>query len=86
MKPMSAADLKNASGEVVRTLRRGESILLTFRGHPIGTIRPIEDESADTPPVAPFEKAWAEIEQQLESSEPRYDSWKDAEDQSRGRR
>ena len=34
MKPMSARELKNSTGDVIRTLRRGESILLTFRGKP----------------------------------------------------
>jgi antitoxin (DNA-binding transcriptional repressor) of toxin-antitoxin stability system len=85
MKPMSARDLKNATGEVVRTLRRGESILLTFRGKPLGTIKPIGADDVDTAAVAPFEEAWAQIEQQLKDSSPRFATWKEAEDHSRGR-
>jgi len=38
---MTARDLKNATGEVVRALRKGETILLTFRGRPLGTIEPL---------------------------------------------
>lgn len=85
MKPMTARDLKNATGEVVRALRRGESILLTFRGKPLGTIRPIRDDDAISA-VQPFEDAWPEIERELKRTKPRFASWRDAEDASRGRR
>ena len=85
MKPMSARDLKNSTGEVVRTLRRGESILLTFRGRPLGTIEPMRPDTRDVPAIQPYEEAWASIETQLRRSTPRFSSWKDAEDESRGR-
>jgi antitoxin (DNA-binding transcriptional repressor) of toxin-antitoxin stability system len=86
MKPMTARDLKNSTGEVVRTLRRGESILLTFRGKALGTIEPLRPERSEGPPILPYEQAWAEIEGQLRQSPPRFASWQDAEDHSRGRR
>jgi antitoxin (DNA-binding transcriptional repressor) of toxin-antitoxin stability system len=84
--PMSARDLKNSTGEVVRTLRRGGSILLTFRGKPLGTIEPLRSEDKDPPTAVPFEEAWAQVEAELERSEPRFASWRQAEDASRGRR
>ncbi len=81
---MSARDLKNSTGEVVRTLRRGESILLTFRGKPLARIEPVSpDEAVATPS---YEDAWAEIEKELAGSAPRFGSWREAEDHSRGRR
>ena len=86
MKPMTARDLKNSTGEVVRTLRRGESILLTFRGKAVGTIEPLRADAAQPPPIPPYADAWAQIEAQLKRSTPRFASWKDAEDESRGRR
>lgn len=86
MKPMTARDLKNSTGDVVRTLRRGESILLTFRGRPLGTIEPLRPDRQHAPPIRPYEDAWAEIEAELRHSKPRFASWRDAEDQSRGRR
>lgn len=86
MKPMTARELKNATGEVVRTLRRGESILLTFRGKALGTIEPVRPDEARSRVVPPYAEAWAEIESQLRRSRPRFDSWKEAEDQTRGRR
>lgn len=86
MKPMTARELKNSTGEVVRTLRRGESILLTFRGKALGTIAPLGPESGRVPSIPPYQEAWAEIEAQLRRSKPHFASWKEAEDESRGRR
>ena len=86
MKPMTARDLKNSTGAVVRALRRGESILLTFRGRPLGTIAPLRADDGETPAIRPYEEAWAEIESQLKRSKPRFVSWREAEDESRGRR
>ena len=85
MKPMTARELKNSTGEVVRTLRRGESILLTFRGKALGTIEPLRPESGGGPSILPYEQAWTEIEAQLRRSRPRFASWQEAEDQGRGR-
>ena len=85
MKPMTARDLKNSTGEVVRTLRRGESILLTFRGKPVGTIAPLGTDDRKASLVRPYEEAWADIEGQLKRSKPRFRSWEKAEDESRGR-
>lgn len=86
MKPMTARDLKNSTGEVVRTLRRGESVLLTFRGKPLATIVPLRDDEHETASIRPYEEAWGQIETQLRRSKPRFASWREAEDQSRGRR
>lgn len=86
MKPMTARELKNSTGEVVRALRRGESILLTFRGKALGTIEPLRRDRVDEPSVLPYEQAWAEIEAQLRQSRPRFVSWQDAEEHSRGRK
>lgn len=85
MKPMTARELKNSTGEVVRTLRRGESILLTFRGKALGTIEPLR-EGGDAPTIMPYEEAWAEIESQLGRSRPHFATWQEAEEHSRGRR
>ncbi len=86
MKPMTARDLKNSTGDVVRSLRRGESILLTFRGKPLGTIVPLRAGDQEVASIRPYEEAWADIERQLRRSEPHFPSWKEAENTSRGRR
>lgn len=86
MKAMTARDLKNSTGEVVRTLRRGESILLTFRGKALGTIEPLRADDEHATGIPAYEDAWAEIEAQLKRSTPRFASWQEAEGQNRGRR
>jgi antitoxin (DNA-binding transcriptional repressor) of toxin-antitoxin stability system len=83
---MTARELKNATGDVVRTLRQGGSILLTFRGKALGTIEPVRPDQEQSAAVLPFDEAWAEIEAQLEASPPAFPSWQEAEDHSRGRR
>ena len=83
---MTAKELKNSTGEVVRTLRRGGSILLTFRGKALGTIDPVRPDEPQETAVLPFEEAWADIEAQLKRSASHFASWQDAEDYSRGRR
>jgi prevent-host-death family protein len=86
MKPMTARDLKNSTGDVVRTLRRGESILLTWRGKPLGTIVPLGTGDRERLRIRPYEEAWADIETQLGKTKARFHSWREAEDESRGRR
>lgn len=86
MKAMTARDLKNSTGEVVRTLRRGETVLLTFRGKPLGTIVPLRVGGREVPSIRAYEEAWDAIEKQLRRSKPRFPSWREAEDHSRGRR
>jgi len=83
---MTARDLKNSTGEVVRALRRGESLLLTFRGKPLGTIAPLTPHDSERSAVPAYDEAWAEIERQLGRTEPRFATWQDAEDYTRGRR
>ena len=85
MKSMSMRELRNSTGEVFRMLRRGETILLTFRGKAFGTIGPLCPDSGEARAILPFEHAWAEIEAQLRQSRPRFASWQKADDQSRGR-
>jgi antitoxin (DNA-binding transcriptional repressor) of toxin-antitoxin stability system len=83
---MSAKELKNSTGTVIRTLRRGESILLSFRGKPLGTIEPLRPDADDRPAVRPYEETWPDLEAELQRSAPRFGSWQEAEDESRGRR
>lgn len=85
MKPMTARELKNATGEVVRALRRGETIVLTFRGKALGTIAPLRAEDPDGPSIQAFDETWSRIEEELRGSTPRFASWRQAEDYSRGR-
>lgn len=83
---VTARDLKNATGDVVRAVRRGESVVVTFRGKPLAVIEPLRPDEPGTAAVPAYEEAWAEIERQLERSQSRFGSWQEAEDYTRGRR
>jgi prevent-host-death family protein len=82
MKPMTAHDLKNSTREVVRALKRGESILLTFRGKPLDAIVPLQAGDQEAASIRPFEVAWTEIEAQLRQAKPRFASGQQAEAES----
>ncbi|MBI4615567.1 MAG: type II toxin-antitoxin system prevent-host-death family antitoxin [Planctomycetes bacterium] len=85
MKAVAARELKNRTGDVMRALRRGETLLLTFRGKPVATIIPCGDDRARTLEIQRYEEAWEEIENALRTSAPRFVSWREAEDTTRGR-
>jgi antitoxin (DNA-binding transcriptional repressor) of toxin-antitoxin stability system len=70
----------------VRALRRGESLVLTLRGKPLGRIVPYEAQGAPEAEIRPIETAWQDIEATLRSTRPRYATWRLAEDTARGRR
>jgi prevent-host-death family protein len=85
VRTITARELKDRTGDVVRAVRRGETLLLSFRGKPIATIAPYEPHNAAAPPIRSFEAAWADIERTLLASQPHFPSWREAEDSSRGR-
>ena len=86
MKTLSARDLKNRTGDVLRALRRGDSLVLTFRGKPVGRIVPYAASGAKGMVIRDYEDAWPEIEAALNQSAPEFPTWREAEDRSRGRR
>jgi len=85
VRPMTARELKNQTGEVLRTLRRGEIILLTFRGRPVGTIVPYAAGKEGSAEVRTFEEAMNDLDHKLRTTRPRHRTWREAEDESRGR-
>lgn len=45
MKTMTAKDLKNKTGEVIRTIKQGEEILISYRGKPLAKFMPLRKTS-----------------------------------------
>ncbi len=86
MKTMTAKELKNHTGKVMRSISRGEKIVLTLRGEPTALILPIaETEKKKSVEVRPFQDAWDDIEQTLKASKPRFETWQKALGWSRKR-
>ncbi len=78
MKSVSAKELKNYTGEILRQVGRGEKIPITKRGKPCALLSPVEESQLSILDLRPFEEAWADIEQSLKGTPPHYKTWKEA--------
>lgn len=78
MQSISAKELKNRTGEVLRRVREGEKVLITKRGKPWAILSPVSEEEIPFPDLRPYKEAWADIEKTLSSSPPHYETWEEA--------
>ena len=79
MATITAKQLKQKTGEVIRRVRSGERLTITHRGKPVAVIfPPPEKENNLSGPVRPLEEAWKEIEASLEATEPEFKNWREA--------
>jgi len=74
METVTAKQLKQKTGEVLRRIRSGERLTVTYRGKPIAVIAPLaETQTTDTDSdLRPFEDAWRDIAQILERAESHF--------------
>ena len=77
MRTITAKQLKQKTGEIIKRIRAGERLTLTYRGKPIAIIQPAS-ESARGLQSRPFDEAWQDIEATLSASEPKFSDWKEA--------
>lgn len=86
MKTMTARDLKNHTGDVMRAVSKGEEVVVTLRGTPAALILPyVESKKKESLKIRPFEDAWKDIEKSLKKTEPEYKTWQEAVGWSRKR-
>lgn len=78
MKTMTAKNLKNKTGEAMRTVSRGDKVVVTLRGKPFALISPVTDKSANRDFLRPMEDAWKDIENALKKGRPRFKDSKEA--------
>ena len=45
MKTVTAKELKNRTGEVIKSIKRGEEVLVTYRGKSLGKFVPLQETS-----------------------------------------
>lgn len=86
MGTVTAKQLKQKTGEVIKRIKSGERITLTYRGKPLAVIEPtterdIEERNRVSDPV----KAWQRIESALSSTSPEFKSWREATEWIRNR-
>lgn len=86
MKTMTARDLKNHTGEVMRAIAKREEVVVTFRGRPAAVILPFEETKKKARmEIRPFEEAWEDIEDALKRTKPAFRSWQEGIQWSRKR-
>ena len=86
MGTISAKQLKLKTGEVIRRVKSGERLTLTYRGKPIAIISPPETaEQEIAKNMRPFKEAWNDIEQSLEKAKPEFEGWREATAWARNR-
>jgi len=76
---ITAKQLKLKTGEVLRKVRSGENMTVTYRGKPVAVVAPARAE--DYKPfreLRPFDEAWNDIEEALQKTEPRFGGWREA--------
>ena len=86
MGTVTAKQLKQRTGEIIKRLKSGERFTLTHRGKPVAIIKPSLPEDKSFPPdMRSFDEAWEDIERALEKTKPPFKSWKEATGWARNR-
>jgi prevent-host-death family protein len=86
MGTVTAKQLKQRTGEIIKRLKSGERFTLTHRGKPVAVINPsLSEEKSFSPDLRSFDEAWEDIERTLEKTRPRFKSWKEATEWARNR-
>ena len=86
MGTVSAKQLKQRTGEVIRRVKAGERLTVTYRGKPVAIISPPTTEETKTlEDLRSIEEAWADIEKTLRETKPGFKGWKEATAWSRNR-
>ena len=76
---ITAKQLKQKTGEVMKRVKSGEHLTITYRGKPLAVIIPaesIEEKHSDI--LSSFDEAWKGIEETLEKTKPAFKGWQEA--------
>ncbi len=86
MKSVSAKDLKNQTGKVLKLVKSGQRVLITMRSKPFAVLSPVTEEQLESAGLRPYEEAWAHIERTLHKTRPAFKSVNEAMKWTRKRR
>lgn len=79
MGTVTAKQLKQKTGEVIKRIKSGERLILTYRGKPLAVIEPTtEKDIKEIHNVGDSVKAWERIESTLNSTSPEFKNWREA--------
>ncbi|CAB1060304.1 hypothetical protein D1BOALGB6SA_5070 [Olavius sp. associated proteobacterium Delta 1] len=86
MGTITAKQLKQKTGEVIRRIKSGERLTLTYRGKPLAVIEPtIKNDIKELNRVNESVKAWEKIESTLNSTNSEFKNWREATEWVRNR-
>lgn len=79
MGTVTAKQLKQRTGEVIRRVKSGERLTVTFRGKPVAVIAPTTARETEAlQELRSFHEAWGDIEQTLGETKPEFSGWREA--------
>ena len=79
MGTVTAKQLKQKTGDVIKRIKSGERLILTYRGKPLAIIEPATEQDIKEPyTVKDPVKAWESIESTLNSTSPEFRNWREA--------
>ena len=86
MGTVTAKQLKQKTGEIIKRVRSGERLTITYRGKPVAIMAPqTTDETEVLGKLRSFDEAWTDIENTLGKTKPGFKGWKEASDWARNR-
>ena len=86
MGTVTAKQLKQKTGEMIRRVRSGERLTITYRGKPVAVLAPSPNKDTDVlEKLRPIDEAWTDIEKTLGMTEPGFKGWKEATEWARNR-
>jgi prevent-host-death family protein len=86
MGTVTAKQLKQRTGEVIRRVKSGECLTVTYRGKPVAVISPsTTGETKTLKELRSIDEAWADIEKTLGKTKPGFKGWKEATEWARNR-
>jgi len=76
---VTAKQLKQRTGEVIRRVKSGERLIVTYRCKHIAIIAPpTTEETKAMEALKPFNEAWEDIESTLAKTKPEFKEWREA--------
>jgi prevent-host-death family protein len=86
MGTVTAKQLKQKTGEMIKRVKLGERLTITLRGKPVAVLAPPANDDAEAVgKLRSFEEAWADIEKALGKTKPGFKGWKEATEWARNR-
>lgn len=83
---ITAKQLKQRTGEVLKKVRSGERLTVTYRGKPVAVIAPSTmEETRALEKLRSFDEAWGDIEQTLRKTKSEFKGWREATEWVRNR-